>query len=159
MSALRLNSSLIILLVACSIVRATDFAVLSPQTWEAFAPQGKEVDAIYGDYVLRNDKIVAVIAQPLATRNANMTVRNVGGCLIDLTDRNLQNDQLSAYYPGGARYPMTSPAKVRLMVDGRVVANLLGEPVSGKTIAIEVDADPAEGKPQLTVRYELSDSS
>src|SRR6476646_5599145 len=54
---------------------------------------------------------------------------------------------------------MTSPAKVRLMVDGRVVANLLGEPVSGKTIAIEVDADPAEGKPQLTVRYELSDSS
>ena len=87
------------LLLAGSMAAGAEFAVLSPQTWEAFAPHGKEVDAIYGDYVLRNDKIVAVIAQPLATRNANMTVRNVGGCIIDLTERNAQNDQLSAYYP------------------------------------------------------------
>ena len=113
MSALRLNSSLIILLVACSMARATEFAVLSPQTWEAFTPQGKEVDAIYGDYVLRNDKIVAVVAQPLATRNANMTVRNVGACIIDLTLVDDQNDQLSAYYPAAARYPFVSPEWAR----------------------------------------------
>ena len=29
-----------------------------------------------------------------------MTVRDVGGCLIDLTRRDRQNDQLSAFYPG-----------------------------------------------------------
>ena len=34
-------------------------------------------------------------------RNANMTVREVGGCLIDLTCRDRQSDQLSAFYPGG----------------------------------------------------------
>ena len=28
-----------------------------------------------------------------------MTVREVGGCLIDLTRRDRQNDQLSAFYP------------------------------------------------------------
>ena len=30
-----------------------------------------------------------------------MTVREVGGCLIDLTRRDRQSDQLSAFYPGG----------------------------------------------------------
>lgn len=147
------------LLVAGSLAAAADFAVLSPQTWEAFAPQGKEVDAIYGDYVLRNDKIVAVIAQPVATRHANMTVRNVGGSLIDLTERNVQNDQLSAYYPAGARYPMTSPARVRLTIDDQAAGSLTPRPVSGRTIALEVEADPAEGKPQLTVRYVLAEGA
>src|SRR5205085_9412658 len=32
---------------------------------------------------------------------ANMTVPNVGGCVIDLSVANPQNDQLSAFYPGG----------------------------------------------------------
>src|ERR1041384_4441155 len=100
MNVLRLRAAFMtMLLVTSSIARSADFAVLSPQNWEELAPKGKEVDAIHGDYLLRNDKIVAVIAQPLATRHANMTVRNVGGCLIDLTERDAQNDQLSAYYP------------------------------------------------------------
>lgn len=146
-------------LVAGSIVSAADFAVLSPQTWEAFAPQGKEVDAIYGDYVLRNDRIVAVIAQPVATRHANMTVRNVGGAVIDLTDRNVQNDQLAAYYPAGARYPMTSPTRVRLILDGQTAAMMSPLPSSGRTVTLEVDADQTEGKPHLTVRYVLTDGS
>lgn len=150
---------LAILLAAGSVAAAADFAVLSPQTWNDFVPQGKEVDAIYGDYVLRNDKIVVVIAQPLATRNANMTVRNVGGCIIDLTERNAQNDQLSCYYPAGGRYPLTSPAKVRFAVDGQAMTAPPPQPANGTTIALEVEADPAEGKPQLTVRYVLSDGS
>ncbi|MGB1708939.1 MAG: hypothetical protein ACPHF4_13995, partial [Rubripirellula sp.] len=35
--------------------------------------QGKEIDWIDGDYVLRNDQVVAVIARPGAGRHANMT--------------------------------------------------------------------------------------
>ena len=35
---------------------AADFTQLREDNWDAFVPQGKEVDAIYGDYVLRNDK-------------------------------------------------------------------------------------------------------
>ena len=64
------------------------------------SPQGKEVDGIYGDFALANDQIIAVVAIPRRGRNANMTVRDVGGCLIDLTRRDRQSDQLSAFYPG-----------------------------------------------------------
>lgn len=80
---------------------AAEIAVLSEANWDQFAPGGKEVDAIYGDIVLRNDKLVAVIAKPIDGRNANMTIKNVGGCLIDFTTREAQNDQLGAFFPLG----------------------------------------------------------
>ena len=92
--------------------RAADLVVLTPQTWDEFVPQGKEVDAIYGDIVLRNDKIVAVIADPVKGRNANMTVTNVGGCVIDLTLRAEMNDQLSAFYPLGKTMNWRADAKI-----------------------------------------------
>ncbi len=72
---------------------------LSPDNWDQLVPSGKEVDAIYGDFVLQNRHLRAVIARPVASRNANMTVRTVAGALIDLTVRSHQSDQLSAYYP------------------------------------------------------------
>jgi hypothetical protein len=138
---------------------AADFTPLQPGNWEAFVPQGKEVDAIYGDFVLRNEHIVAVIAQPLATRNANMTVRGVGGCLIDLTEAQAQNDQLSCYYPGGGRYLFAGqegkPATVRVSADGQSVQHT--NSISGKTITLEIDAQPANGRPRLTVRYTIAD--
>lgn len=40
-------------------------------------PSGKEADWILGDHLMRNDRIVAVIAAPGPTRHANMTVKNV----------------------------------------------------------------------------------
>ena len=73
---------------------------LNAENWDALVPQGKEVDAIYGDTTLQNVYVKAVIAQPVATRNANMTVRNIGGCLIDLVHIDAESDQLSAFYPG-----------------------------------------------------------
>ncbi len=45
--------------------RAADLVALSPQTWERYIPQGKEVDGIYGDFALANDQIVAVVANPM----------------------------------------------------------------------------------------------
>lgn len=141
----------------CSLSRAAEIAVLTPENWDEFAPAGKEADAIYGDYVLRNDRLVAVIAQPLPTRNANMTVRGVGGCLIDLTLRDEPNDQLSAYYPAAGRYPLISPAKVRVLVDGQT-AQVEGKgSAKGKQIILELDADSPKGRPALTVRYALGD--
>ncbi|MFM1801280.1 MAG: hypothetical protein RJA81_632, partial [Planctomycetota bacterium] len=73
--------------------------ILNEQNWDHYVPQGKEVDAIYGDAVLKNAYLTAVIANPVATRNANMTVRNVGGSLIDLTSNSDSSDQLSCFYP------------------------------------------------------------
>ena len=66
--------------------------------------QGKEIDWIDGDYVLRNDQVVAVIARPSAQRHANMTVRSVGACIIDFTRLDVESDQLSCYYPLAGRY-------------------------------------------------------
>src|SRR5690242_6278656 len=96
-----LFSAIAMLLSLAGAAPAAELATLSPETWDEYAPRGKEVDCVYGDFVLRNDKIVVVVAQPIAGRNANMTVRNVGGAIIDLTRTDRQNDQLSAFYPGG----------------------------------------------------------
>ncbi len=92
---------------------ATELVQLTESNWDEFVPHGKEVDCIYGDWVLRNDHLVAVIAEAIPTRNANMTVRNVGGSVIDLTVRDLQSDQLSAYYPLGTRYKLAGPSLSR----------------------------------------------
>ena len=137
------------LALGASSLPATDFAVLSPETYDQFVPQGKEVDAIYGDYVLRNEHVVAVIAQPLATRNANMTVRGVGGSLIDFTERQAPNDQLGAYYPAAGRYPLTDPKKVRLMADGMAVAALEGGGLLVELIE-HATAKPGGAEPHLT---------
>ena len=69
-------------------------------------PPGKEVDAIAGDVVLSNDYLTAVIAQPIAGRNANLTCREVGGCVIDLAGTTFNQkqpqgtDELTVYRPG-----------------------------------------------------------
>ncbi len=140
--------------------RAAEIALLTEKTWDEFAPQGKEVDCIYGDYVLRNDKIVVVIAQPLPTRNANMTVRGVGGMIIDLTQRHAQNDQLSAYYAGGGKYQFHSAKNVRVTVEGNEVKLDVQTPnqgEDGEDITWECVSEPVKGKPDVTLRYTLSD--
>lgn len=88
-------------LVDCVSASAAEVAILNEGNWAEFAPGGKEVDAIYGDVVIRNDKLVAVIANPVDGRNANMTMKNAGGALIDFTTRAAKNDQLGAYFPLG----------------------------------------------------------
>ena len=78
-----------------SVGNATEVTKLTPRNWDKYVPQGKEVDAIYGDYAIRNDVLTAIIAQPKQGRNANLTVRNVYGGVLDLTRHDDNNDQLS----------------------------------------------------------------
>ncbi|HVX60534.1 MAG TPA: CehA/McbA family metallohydrolase [Pirellulales bacterium] len=139
------------LLCCGSPASAAELAKLLPETWDEYAPRGKEVDCIYGDFVLRNDRIVAVVAQPLDGRNANMTVRNVGGALIDLTRTDRQNDQLSAYYPGGKSVNWRSVEFDGQPVDAKT-------PVArGKSISLVCKAAGAADKPAAEVRYTLAD--
>ena len=150
--------SLLIASLSLILVVAADGAELirlNKDNWKEFAPRGKEVDCIYGDFVLRNDKIVAVIADPLPTRNANMTVRNVGGKLIDLTSRNAPNDQLSLYAPMGVSVSFHSPSTIKLEADGQPVALESLTKASGDIVAWECSAD-ANGT-RVTVRYELQE--
>lgn len=125
---------------------AAERIVLTPTNWDDVVPSGKEVDAIYGDIVLRNDQLVAVIANPVEGRKANMTVRNVEGAIIDLTRRSRMNDQLSAFYPTAAAYPL------REIPDANNRSTL-----RAGTVTYQCRATHSDGKPEVTVKYTLSD--
>ena len=73
---------------------------------ESELPGGKEADGIGGDFVLRSDKVEAVISSNAPNRRANMSTfygeDGVSpGCLYDLTLRGANNDQLVVYGPCG----------------------------------------------------------
>ena len=130
-----------------------EVARLDRTNWEALAPDGKEADAIYGDYVLRNRYLTAVIAQPLVSRHANMTVRDVGGCLIDLTVRDQQSDQLSAFFPGARKFPYRS-SEVH-DADGQPMDLTPGTVDRGRQRAIQVHSKGNETRPTVVLTYSL----
>jgi hypothetical protein len=131
---------------------AVEVAVLTDANWAELVPQGKEVDAIVGDIVLRNQHLTAVIAQPTATRHANMTVRDVGGCLIDLTTRAEQSDQLHCYYPGRRQFQYR---EWRIEVDAAAVEFAADLKRSGRHTAVTVLAAATEDFPETAVTYSL----
>ncbi|MEM8680677.1 MAG: hypothetical protein AAGF97_15115, partial [Planctomycetota bacterium] len=108
-----MRSTDLILLISClfcsALAHAAEVRALDAQNWDELAPVGKEVDAIYGDHVLRSDRLIAVVAQATDTRNANLTVKGVGGTLLDLTERSAPSDQLSCFYPLGGEYQLEGP--------------------------------------------------
>ena len=106
-----------LLLAATSFGQAT-VTRIEPDT-RKLIPSGKEVDAIDGDLVLQNKQLTAVIAHAKPTRNANMTVRNVSGALIDLTVNSFQSDQLSAFYPGRRAFKWAAETMGTLVEDDR----------------------------------------
>lgn len=133
-----------------------EIAVLNEANWDEFVPKGKEVDAIYGDIVLRNQHLTAVIARPVATRNANMTVRNVGGCLIDLTTRDFESDQLSCFYPGGTDYAYRD---FSIAIDEKEPQKSLEKSSHGKTGHVSVVAKGSDGRPSLLTTYSIASDS
>ena len=138
---------------------ASDLVALSPQTWDRYIPHGKEVDGIYGDFALANDQIIAVIAHPKRGRNANMTVRDVGGCLIDLTRRDRQSDQLSAFYPGASSRDLKFAGIEVEAPSTYDVAELDRVFVRARRVALKLIASPREKEPDVAVSYTLEDGS
>ncbi len=127
---------------------AAEVVQLNSENWDSFVPQGKEVDAIYGDYVIRNRHLVAVIARPISGRNANVGARNVAGGIIDLTVRGQvpedQNDQLVAYYPDGQQFPYRQ---------GEIVQ------AGSNEVALRVTASGGVDRPRAEVTYRLAEDS
>jgi hypothetical protein len=73
---------------------------------ETELPKGKEADGILGDFVLRSDKVKAVISHNAPNRRANMSTFYgedgvTPGAMYDLTLRGANNDQLVIYSPCG----------------------------------------------------------
>jgi hypothetical protein len=106
------------LAIPCAQAQPEAFEVGPKQTDQL--PKGKEADGIIGDFILRNDKIDAVISGNLPNRRANMsTFYGAGGvtpgCLYDLTPRGANNDQITIYSPGMQQGPVSW---VRIAKDG-----------------------------------------
>jgi len=131
-----------------------EVARLEAGNWEQFTPEGKEVDAIYGDFVLRNGYLTAVIADPLPTRHANMTVRDIAGALIDLTTRYGASDQLSAFYPGKRVYPFRRAQAFD--ADGKPVSLKKAVSSQGKSGSVTVYAAAADNRPAVETTYHLA---
>lgn len=72
----------------------------------------KELDWIHGDYLMTKDHLAMLIAAPLSTRDANMTIRNIGASMLDLTLKRPSNDLQNAYTPTAGRYLFQDLAKV-----------------------------------------------
>jgi hypothetical protein len=137
--------------------QGADLVALSPQTYDRYIPQGKEVDGIYGDFVLANDQLISVVAHPKRGRNANMTVREVGGCLIDLTRRDRQSDQLSAFYPG-AQLRDLKFAGIEVEAPKMYEADELDRVfVQARRVTLKLVATPREKEPDVEVSYTLED--
>jgi hypothetical protein len=137
-------------LVSAAPAAGAELAVLTDANWSRLAPDGKEADCILGDYAFRSDRLLVVVGQPLPTRHANMTVRQVGGAVIDLTVTGRPNDQLSAFYPGQRQHVFTE-AKI-LHAQGKRVVLLCTAP------AQPADAAKKTGpRPAVRLEYELED--
>lgn len=130
-----------------------EVARLTAENWKQFAPEGKEVDAIVGDLVLRNSYLTAVIAQPLPTRNANLTVTQIAGALIDFTTRDAPSDQLGAYYPGQRQFAfrewqIKGPHNAPLDLESQ-------SQTTAQSVSIQLQATATPGQPAITVTYQL----
>ena len=149
--------------------RATDLVTLSPQNWDAYAPIGKEADAIYGDFVLRNERVTAVIARPVRMRNANMMVRDVGGMIVDLARRDGGGgDQLQVFY---AAQPTNDYQFAGIEVDRPEVFDVERNEVDGtnqarsttlvraESISLKLVSKPNPDRPLVELRYTLADDS
>ncbi len=138
-------------------INAAEVVQLDKQNWDEYVPQGKEVDCIYGDFVLRSDRVVAVIGEAVEGRKANMTVKNVGGAVIDLTRRDAESDQLSCYYPHGGPYTLTGPVdwpEQLPATDGAARLAFKAESTAAnadKSIEAIIGYELADGRDYLTV--------
>ncbi len=139
---------------------ATELIRITAKNYDRVVPKGKEVDAIYGDWVLRNKHVVAVIAHPTPGRKANMTVRGVGGMLIDYTTRFHSSDQLSCFYPTAGRYLFENEESIVVTTDGNndiskaPQADLIADSISIAFKGISLAGDDTSA----TVRYNLDDT-
>lgn len=149
--------------IACSCLltstsSAAELIQLTEQNYQTLCPAGKEPDAILGDWVLRNEHIVAVIAAPGKLRNANMTVRNVGGMLIDLSLRGVNSDQLSCFYPGGNRYNFHLAEKFTVTLDGKEQSLTSASRFEARKLSVTLFGTPSKGEgSEAKIVYSLGD--
>lgn len=146
----------------------------SPLAWgaEAFEaslgrekelPGGKEADGIRGDFVLRNDRVEAVISSGAPNRKANMGTfwgENGAspGSLYDLTLRGRNNDQLTAYCPAG-HGPVSWVRLMEGLPSGEAAVEAVTSAGINDGIYKRVEYRIQDGKPGLFISTTLKNES
>ena len=137
---------------------AADLIRITPENYQQIVPAGKETDAIHGDWLLRNDKLSVVIAQPQPGRKANMTVRGVSGMIIDFTRRHHPSDQLSCFYPAAGRYLFEESDRYEVKLGDEWVGLNSKVQFSAKKLELRMVGRPvADDGTEATVVYSLAD--
>ena len=157
-TSLVLAALLVAPLVSCGRApadRVAAIGVLTRENFDRLAPPGKEADAIIGDYVMRNERLVAVIGNPVPGRDANSTVRGVGGAVIDLTVRDHPNDLLSVFHPGGGYLLCTSPRIEASKSNGDKVAAAASGFFEGDEARFTCDSPARPERPRARLIYSL----
>lgn len=109
-------------------------------------PSGKEADGMIGDWLLRNDRVVAVIGKTSDWRDANQMVEGVQGAVLDFTSLAENNDQLVVLYPMGYRPTGVSANRAEV------------RHAKGAAAELDVVRDPTEAEPyRTTTTYTLKD--
>ena len=93
-------------------------------------PKGKFAEGIIGDFVLRNDKVEAVVSGNFHNRRANFkTFRGTNGVnsgdLYDLTLRGTDNDQLTIFAPDHQVGSVSWVRVVKAGTDGEAVIEMV----------------------------------
>jgi len=120
------HHALLPLLAAAALLASADRVTARPEAFEVGPnnlkelPGGKEADGIIGDFIIRNDRIEAVIGANLHLRRPNMSTFYgatgvTPGNLYDLTLRGANNDQLVIFTPSSQQGPVSY---VRVLKDG-----------------------------------------
>jgi hypothetical protein len=108
-------------------------------------PKGKEVDAIDGDYLIKNDQVIAVTAGAAPNREANQMVQGIQGAVLDFTSLAANNDQLVAYYPQGYRLDGISAGKIEVLKGS-------GAEVTLKATRFPTAKEPYQSETEYTLR-------
>lgn len=101
-------------------------------------PGGREADGIIGDFVLRNDRIEAVISGNQHNRKANMGTywdAATSGCVYDLTLRGTNNDQLTCFAPGFQQGQLSYVRVAKDGADGEAVVEAVLTAAAGRGLS------------------------
>jgi hypothetical protein len=85
-------------------LRAGEILRVTPAT-RHLVPKGKSIDAIDGDWIMKNDRVILIIGDAFFGREANMRVQSIQGAVIDFTTLADNRDYLAAFFPQGFPAP------------------------------------------------------
>lgn len=142
----------LVLVIAASpfITKAGEIIQITEAT-RHLVPNGKSHDAIDGDWIMKNDKVIAVIGNAALGREANMRAQSVQGAVIDFTSLADNNDYLVAYYPQGSPGPDSRSNPV-MFADKIVVIKEKGNEIILQAVRHATKAYPYQSVTEYVLR-------